>query len=120
MLKDDFYTIHSITRTDKTIDAEVTLPPSHPIYAGHFPGQPVVPGACMLQMLKEIISFALANKVQLVKAADIKFMRMINPLEDGMLHVNIQYSIAAELVNVTAAIFKNNETCLKARLQYKQ
>jgi len=119
MLKDDFYIINTIATSDKTIDAEIALQPLHPVYAGHFPGQPVVPGACMLQMLKEIIAGALPAAVQMVKATDIKFVRMVNPVEDSVLRVNIQYTSSTGLLNITATIFKGDEACLKAKLVFK-
>jgi len=77
-----------------------------------------VPGACMLQMVKEIISSALSYKVQMVKAADIKFVRMVNPVEDSALRINIQYASAADLLHITATIFKGTEPYLKAKLVF--
>ena len=52
----NFYKVtHSehINETDRVV--QVMLNPQHPIYNGHFPQQPVVPGVCMLQMIKECI-----------------------------------------------------------------
>lgn len=119
MLKDDFYIINAIVTGETAIDAEITLQPLHPVYTGHFPGQPVVPGACMLQIIKEIIAAALPAAIQMVKVTDVKFIRMVNPVEDSMLRVNIQYMSAAGLLNVTAAVFKGNAPCLKAKLVFK-
>ena len=34
----------------------VILNPDHLIYKAHFPGQPVTPGVCILQMLQELLS----------------------------------------------------------------
>ena len=118
MLKDDFYIINTIAAGDAAIDAEITLQSLHAIYAGHFPGQPVVPGACMLQMVKEIITAALSTNVQLAKATDIKFVRMVNPVEGSALKLHIQYTVAGELLNVTAIVFKENGPCLKAKLVF--
>ena len=49
----NFYKVtHSehINETDWVV--QVMLNPQHAIYNGHFPQQPVVPGVCMLQMIK--------------------------------------------------------------------
>ena len=45
MLLDNFYTILSSESSDSTIwTIQVKLNPGHPVYQGHFPGHPVVPG----------------------------------------------------------------------------
>lgn len=52
----NFYKVtHSehINETDWVV--QVMLNPQHAIYSGHFPQQPVVPGVCMLQIIKECI-----------------------------------------------------------------
>lgn len=33
----------------------VRLDAAHPIYAGHFPGNPVLPGVCTLQIVRECL-----------------------------------------------------------------
>ena len=51
MLLDNFYTILSSESSDSTIwTIQVKLNPGHPVYQGHFPGHPVVPGVCLLQL----------------------------------------------------------------------
>ena len=48
MLLDNFYTILSSESSDSTIwTIQVKLNPGHPVYQGHFPGHPVVPGVCL-------------------------------------------------------------------------
>ena len=51
----NFYKVtHSehINETDWVV--QVMLNPQHAIYSGHFPQQPVVPGVCMLQIIKRV------------------------------------------------------------------
>ena len=73
MLKDSLYTIQNITEENNTIEAIIELEEHHDIFQGHFPGQPVLPGVCMLQMTKEILEIFFNYKVQLSKADDILF-----------------------------------------------
>ena len=48
MLLDNFYTILSSESSDSTIwTIQIKLNPGHPVYQGHFPGHPVVPGVCL-------------------------------------------------------------------------
>ena len=51
----------------------------HPIFQGHFPTMPVVPGACLMQMTGELSVVALQKNVQIVGAKNIKFLQVIYP-----------------------------------------
>lgn len=52
MLLENFYKIiHRKEREDGKREIEIELNPGHALYQGHFPGQPVVPGVCTLQMI---------------------------------------------------------------------
>ena len=56
MLLDNFYTILSSESSDSTIwTIQIKLNPGHPVYQGHFPEHPVVPGVCLLQLIKECV-----------------------------------------------------------------
>jgi 3-hydroxyacyl-[acyl-carrier-protein] dehydratase len=68
----------------------------HPIFEGHFPGRPVVPGACLLQIVKELVSMAIGSEVRLTRADQIKFISMIGPDLDETVWMNLTWSQAAE------------------------
>jgi 3-hydroxyacyl-[acyl-carrier-protein] dehydratase len=54
MLLDNFYTILSSESSDSTTwTIQIELNPDHTVYQGHFPEHPVVPGVCLLQLIKE-------------------------------------------------------------------
>ncbi|MBS1934927.1 MAG: hydroxymyristoyl-ACP dehydratase, partial [Bacteroidetes bacterium] len=55
MLQGNFFTITSIAHENISVKAVLELNPAHDIFKGHFPETPVVPGVCMLQMLKEVM-----------------------------------------------------------------
>ncbi|MCD8267368.1 MAG: hypothetical protein LUD46_02160 [Parabacteroides sp.] len=46
---------------------------------------PVVPGVCMLRMVKECVSAALATPVRFQSIAGCKFLAVVNPLEHHSL-----------------------------------
>jgi len=99
MLLDNFYTIIDQGET-KDVDGVVDNPvkkfyftiklnPEHAIYTGHFPGNPVVPGVCQVQMIKELTSAILKTNVVIQKSDNIKFLSMIIPTISPMLMINI-------------------------------
>jgi len=90
MLINSFYTINNIMQTDeKKYAVSITLNPQHIIYQGHFPGNPVVPGVCMQQIVKEVLSVIIEEDLVLSKADNIKFINMIIPHNNSNLKVNI-------------------------------
>lgn len=57
----------------------VELLPSCPVYAGHFPGNPVAPGACNIEMVRQCASIALQREVRIAGIRLCKFMKLLRP-----------------------------------------
>ena len=54
MLK-DFYTLNTLQQiAANTYLCTLTLNAEHPIFKGHFPNNPVTPGVCMMQIVKNL------------------------------------------------------------------
>ncbi|MEO8086710.1 MAG: 3-hydroxyacyl-ACP dehydratase [Bacteroidota bacterium] len=93
-LLNDFFKILSIEKSVSKISVAVELNPAHEIFKGHFPGNPVVPGVCMVQMLKEILSHIYKKEFTLQEASQLKFLAILNPTEVQVL--NVELSILKE------------------------
>lgn len=114
MLQNDFFHITDLQSADNTITATVEIDPAHSIFEGHFPGQPVVPGVCMMQMVKEITEQHLGKATNLLKADQIKFLTVLIPGESGPLRMDLKYNtredgatgIDAQLLNDITVFFK--------------
>jgi 3-hydroxyacyl-[acyl-carrier-protein] dehydratase len=87
MLLNDLYTIDHIEADTATL----RLNAAHPIFKGHFPDRPVLPGACQLQMIRELLSRITAKTYRLQKAAAIKFLAPIDPRQSGTIQLHLQY-----------------------------
>ena len=115
MLK-DFYKILETKKTkENNILSKIRINPQHQIFEGHFPNLPVVPGVCLMQMIKEILSKHLNKKLMLTKAANIKFLSMVNPNEQDTLFVEQEYKVSGEEIKVNAKIFFKDITYVKFR-----
>jgi len=91
MLLKDFYTIKEIDPSDKeNINIIIELNKDHEIYKGHFPGNPVVPGVCLTQLIKEVVENIEARDVRLVYADNIKFMAVVNPEINNILEIDLK------------------------------
>ena len=121
MLKDNLYIIKNISEADSTIEAIVELDEQHKIFEGHFPGHPVLPGACMLQMVKELLETFFQKPLRLVKADDIRFSAMVDPTANKELTFSIQYHLMeTQSIDVNAKILKQDNTvCCKIKASFK-
>lgn len=92
MLEGEFFTIEQSEISTGHISAAIHLNPEHPVYEGHFPGMPVVPGVCQVQMVKEILCSAREGQFLLTDSKMCKFINMMNPKEATGLKCDISWS----------------------------
>ena len=52
---------------------------SDPIFAGHFPGHPIVPGACLVQIAEDLISQHAGKTIRFSSIKNLKFRQPIIP-----------------------------------------
>ncbi|MDR2130204.1 MAG: hydroxymyristoyl-ACP dehydratase [Odoribacteraceae bacterium] len=57
----------------------LSLDKEHFIYRSHFPGNPVTPGACIIQLGKELMERHFGVPLLLKKVINAKFLAIINP-----------------------------------------
>jgi 3-hydroxyacyl-[acyl-carrier-protein] dehydratase len=113
MLQDHFYHLTSTIHQENTITVALELNIEHDIFKGHFPGQPVVPGACMLQMVKEVLSAGLNKDYRLEKADNLKFIAPVDPRVTDDLQLKITYKTLDTGLQVNALMSANEVVCFK-------
>ncbi|MEH6535268.1 MAG: 3-hydroxyacyl-ACP dehydratase [Psychroserpens sp.] len=105
MLIKDFYTIQSITTFDEnTIHAHIQLNKNHKVFDGHFIGNPVTPGVCMIQTIKEITQDYVKASLFLQHISNVKFTALINPFKNSNLVLElsiIQENNTIKVKNIT-------------------
>ena len=79
MLRNDFYTCHDIAYSDGEINCRIDFNADHAIFKGHFPDHPVVPGVCMMEIVKELLQDHLKKALMLSHADNVKFLQLIIP-----------------------------------------
>ncbi|WP_426670197.1 hypothetical protein ACPPVU_02915 [Mucilaginibacter sp. McL0603] len=113
-ITNDLFSIDKVIHEDGAISVILSINPDSEILKGHFPGHPVVPGACMLQVVKEVLENALNHPVRQKKADQLKFMIMIDPTKTLTVALDITYKkaeddsivVTAKLSNPDALYFK--------------
>lgn len=117
---DGIFKIENLQHNNGQLIATLGLDKNHPILGGHFPGQPVVPGACMLALVKDIVEFALHFTLQLKNAGNIKFMQMITPDNSQPLQLIITYKPPqAGLLSLNASILNGDIACFKLQAIFR-
>ena len=108
ILLNDFFSIEKIETAGTEAKTELLINAGHKIFEGHFPGQPVVPGVCMMQMVKEIIEQVIEKKTNLVKAQEMKFLAILDPSKNNSISANIKYTTGENgNLNIVASLFKD-------------
>ncbi len=119
MLNDNLYRTDSFSYQEEKIEAEISIDIHHKIFEGHFPGQPVLPGVCMIQIVKELVEKAMNKKLWMVAASQCKFISLADPTKGNQYQITIECSHQAHQTDVSA-IFKNSEAViLKMKCTYK-
>jgi 3-hydroxyacyl-[acyl-carrier-protein] dehydratase len=114
MLLNDFFIIDDLQTGDGSVRALLHLDIRHPIFGGHFPGRPVVPGACLLQLVQELAASINGGEVRLIKADHLKFIAPIDPVRNGTVEMLLtgkktepgEWQVTAEGSNAGAVCFR--------------
>jgi 3-hydroxyacyl-[acyl-carrier-protein] dehydratase len=94
MLLADFYQFNpfSVQQIENRIkiETEIVLNLDHEIFKGHFPNFPIVPGVCMVKVVKEIVEMHLGKRLFLESASTIKFLAMLNPEVQQRVNIEVE------------------------------
>lgn len=92
MLLKDFYKVNKLEHANGKAIANITINKNHDVFKGHFPGNPVTPGVCMMQIIKELTEEVLSKKLFMASASNVKFMAIINPFKTPDLELTLDIS----------------------------
>lgn len=120
ILQDNLYTIVSQQEQEGIATFQLSLHPEWPIYKAHFPGHPITPGVCIVQMVQELLQVLVHRELCLCQAKNVKYTAIISPEEvsdltvsfpkieqqpDGSLKVQAQVASGETLCTKLSATF---------------
>lgn len=120
MLLKNLYKIQSFNYNEGQLKSEIFINKDHEIFKGHFPGNPVMPGVCMIQIIKELTEKALNKKLFMEKSTNIKFMALINPEENNILVLNLDIKSEDDIFKVKNITRMNDNVALKFNGVYRE
>ena len=78
---DNLFHIESIEEAENGFVALLCFNPEHLIYQAHFPGNPITPGACLLQTAGEVLQRKLGRPLFLKASKNVKYLDVLVPAE---------------------------------------
>ena len=70
------------------VSYDIRLQPDHTIYKAHFPGEPITPGVCVIQIAKELLEDYLQRPLAIKAVKNVKFLAVVSPLQ----HPGVRYT----------------------------
>lgn len=119
MLIEGLYTTETFDTNEEGISAQIKLNPTHEIFKGHFPGKPIMPGVCMIQIIKELTERNLGHDLFLSVASNVKFMAIINPETDPILLIDIDLTAMDGSIRVKSTTKFGETVALKLSATFK-
>jgi len=117
----NLYKITSVSALgDGSVSFEVQLNSECEIFKGHFPGQPVLPGVCTLEIIKDCIANIRGNKVILSGISQCKFTGMVDPRIENILKIDIEIKSCSKDLpgSVNAIVSASERVILKLKGEY--
>ena len=106
MILESLYTISDFKMNGNDFSAQISFDATHDIFAGHFPDQPVLPGVCLIHIMKEMANMISDKEMLLTDGSNIKFLHMIDPGVNAEVQINGTYSLESNKhLKITAKIF---------------
>lgn len=117
MLFGDLYTIEE-KESDGAAGTQhlykIKINKTHKIFEGHFPGQPVLPGVCQIEIVNELLSQIKGADLWLTNASNIKYIDIVNPNENEFIYLKLNINQNPEGIKVSAvSTFENGEPNFK-------
>ncbi len=121
-LFNDLYRVLKLhDKGDDSFTATIELNASHSVYEVHFPGNPITPGACIIQIITEILSDHLSKDLILCKAKNIKFINLINPSENSIIDLIFKITKTGEReVNVSVNVCSTDFSFVKITAAFRE
>ncbi len=122
LLEDNYYKVYPMhVDGDTSVSYRIALLPECDIYRGHFPGRPVCPGACSIEIIKECVMAWTKKCLSVSFIKQCRFVAILTPGQGKELDLKLDivptgdgYAVNARLADEeqTYVEFKGNMTCV--------
>ena len=114
-LLDQLFILDEIDESENGFEAMLQTNPEHPIYAAHFPGNPITPGVCIIQIANELLEKYLGKRLFLKTIKNVKFLSVIIPAEGKKIKYAFS-GIAETEMGYKTQVVVSDETMVYAKM----
>ena len=114
-----------ISLSDRRIRAEARVPDASPIFEGHFPGHPVMPGVLQVEAMAQVASVLMmrlsksASRVGYFMSADgVKFRKPVFPGDTIFIHAELTKSRGERLAKAKCHCVVNDAVVSEGELMF--
>ncbi len=119
MLVEHYYSILDKQTQEQSTVFTVALHADSPVYAGHFPNEPISPGVCNIQLIKECAETVTGHLLRLRSMQQCRFMHLITPLLYPQVEVRITLLNTSDNgVKLRGTIGSANEIFIELRSEF--
>lgn len=118
MLVKDYYKIKEVLKKeDGTALFQIILQTDCEVYKGHFPGEPVSPGVCNIQMIKECAEQTLEKPLLLNNLQQCRLTTLVTPSNHPQVGVTIHLEEKRGVYKLKATLGKGEEIYLDLKAE---
>jgi 3-hydroxymyristoyl/3-hydroxydecanoyl-(acyl carrier protein) dehydratase len=77
------FALSQLAADDTPVQVTHEVPEDHPVFAGHFPGQPLVPGALLVSEVMEVMRRVPAMAARLGAHPTLAAVKFLSPVRPG-------------------------------------
>ena len=95
----------------------ICLNGEHEIFRAHFPGEPITPGVCQLQMVVECAERCIGARLYVTEVRNIKYLSLMRPVEGREYLIELSgIETVGGGYRLKAAIYCGTDVCTKMSL----
>jgi 3-hydroxyacyl-[acyl-carrier-protein] dehydratase len=87
ILKNQLYQIEHSQESDGKKQFTISLLKECPIYRAHFPGQPITPGVCIVQIAQELLGQVVGHTLEISEVKNVKFLHVLSPIDNPVVDI---------------------------------
>lgn len=111
MIDGSFYTIVGTYDTDPLhIRREIVFCMDHVIFKAHFPDDPIVPGVCTLEIIRQLVTEVVGGEIRIPTVKNMKFLNLMTPAEGKVFTFDIQLVEQSETLFSAKTTISDPET----------
>lgn len=104
----NLYIIIGHEQQENAVRYDLELNQDHEIFMVHFPGHPITPGVCLLQIGRELLEIISGMPLEIELIKNVKFLSVISPVETIRVsyilsHIQVEEEVAECRVLVTSS-----------------